>query len=72
MTTQTKGNPPLSACHQASVKLVGGVGDFSDTDEGITMHYECSECGQPCDLYNPDNRQFATQANAKNPIKEII
>ena len=40
----------LSNCHNAPVKLVGGTGDFSDHEEGITMHYECASCGEPCDL----------------------
>jgi hypothetical protein len=40
----------LSACHHAPVKLVGGHGDFSDHEEGITMHYECTECHEPCDI----------------------
>lgn len=44
----------LSDCCQAPVKLVGGRGDFNDHEEGITMHYECSRCGEMCDLYVSD------------------
>lgn len=44
----------LSKCCKAPVKLVGGRGDFSDHEEGITMHYECSRCGEMCDLYVSD------------------
>lgn len=42
----------LSNCHNAPVKLVGGtIGiDFSDQEEGVTMHYECSKCLKPCDI----------------------
>lgn len=42
-----------SLCHQAPVIVVGGRGDFNDNDKGITLHYECTECHQPCDLYAP-------------------
>lgn len=38
-----------SLCHNAPVKVVGG-GDFNDQDRAITMHYECTECDQSCDL----------------------
>lgn len=47
---------PLSACHSAPVKLVGGQGDFSDHEEGITMHYECSVCSQPANLAAPQQQ----------------
>lgn len=40
----------LSNCHKAPVKVVGGAGDFSDNDRAVTMHYECSSCGEPCDV----------------------
>lgn len=52
MTTQPNHNKPLSACHHAPVKLVGGRGDFSDHEAGITMHYECTECGKAGDIAN--------------------
>lgn len=47
-------SPQLSKCHQAPVELSGGVGDFSDSDRVMTMHYVCTECKQPCDLYVAD------------------
>jgi hypothetical protein len=43
----------LSKCHQAPVKLAGGLGDFRDDDRAVTMHYECTKCGEACDLYAP-------------------
>lgn len=46
----TNHSDELSACHRAPVKLVGGVGDFSDHEEGITMHYICTTCGKPCNI----------------------
>ncbi len=52
MTSKLK----LSKCHEAPCKLVGGIGDFSDHEEGITMHYECTECGQPCDFHIPNEK----------------
>lgn len=52
MTTQPNHSEELSDCHQAPVKLVGGRGDFSNHDAGITMHYECTECGEACDIAN--------------------
>lgn len=36
----------LSDCHQSSVQVVGG-------DEG-TNHWECLECGQPCNAWEKD------------------
>jgi hypothetical protein len=36
----------LSKCHGARCRVVS-------TDEG-TSHYECMECGKPCDFYNPN------------------
>jgi len=41
----------LSACHKAPTILRGGIGDFSDHDEVVTMHYECTECHEPCDIW---------------------
>lgn len=49
-------NQKLSKCHKAPVKLIGGTGDFSDHEEGITMHYECEKCGEPCDFYVPEQK----------------
>jgi len=43
-------NGDKSRCCNAPTKLVGGIGDFSDHDEAITMHYECTKCGIACDL----------------------
>lgn len=52
MTTQPNHSDLLSACHHAPVKLVGGRGDFSDHEAGITMHYVCTFDNQPCDIAN--------------------
>lgn len=61
---------PLSNCHQAPVKLVGGTGDFSDHDKGITMHYECTQCGKACDIDDSNNKELASQP--KPSLDEIL
>lgn len=50
----------LSKCHNAPYRSVGGITDFiGDKGEGVTMHAECTKCGEPCDLLpnplHPDN-----------------
>lgn len=49
---------PLSNCHKAPTELSGGIGDFSDHDEVVTMSYICSSCKQPCDLYEPEENEL--------------
>jgi hypothetical protein len=44
----------LSDCHNAPVYATGGAGDFKDSDRGITMHYECTECKQACNFHAKD------------------
>jgi len=29
----------------------GGVGDFDDRDEVVTVYYVCTKCQKPCDFY---------------------
>lgn len=64
MTSSPSNN--LSSCHHAETRLVGGVGDFSDHEEGITMHYECTECGEACDLLP------IASNNLKEQIKSVL
>lgn len=66
MSEQT--SDPRSACHNAPVKLVGGQGDFSDREEGITMHYECEQCHEACDLAAPPQEQPA----GREAIRELL
>lgn len=47
----TNSHSELSKCHKAPVKLSGGVGDFSDNDRVVTMHYICTKCNEACDLF---------------------
>lgn len=49
--SQPTNSQDLSACHQASVELSGGIGDFSDSDRVMTRHYVCTTCKEACDLY---------------------
>ena len=42
-------NKQLSQCCSTPVKTVGS-GDFHEKDRVCTMHYECNECGQPCNI----------------------
>lgn len=58
----------LSSCHHAETKLVGGVGDFSDHEEGITMHYECTECGEACDLLPVASNNLKEQEHIFKPL----
>lgn len=41
----------LSDCHNARVYIVGGAGDFSDYQGGITLHYTCDECKEMCNFH---------------------
>jgi hypothetical protein len=38
----------LSKCHRAAVFVVGGKPDLGHM---VTMHYECSWCEKPCDIW---------------------
>jgi len=70
MTTPQNNTQPLSDCCKAITKLVGGVGDFSDHGEGMTMHYECSMCNRPCDLYfNPKD---AMSGEDKSELESLL
>lgn len=55
--TDVIGPPPLSKCHQAPVKVISG-------NEG-TSYWECTKCGQSCDLYQPP------QTEPKNAPKDV-
>jgi hypothetical protein len=60
----------LSNCHKAPVKLVGGTGDFSSHEKGITMHYQCSKCGEACDLAIPKPKKWVTQTEHDKAISD--
>lgn len=39
-----------NTCPTCGAKLVvGGRGDFRDSDRACTQYYECPECGWPCE-----------------------
>lgn len=50
LTTQSSEPNPISKCHNAPTTLEGGLGDFKDSDRPVTMHYECTECHEACDV----------------------
>ena len=51
-----KTSKQLSNCCQAGV-IIGGAGDFSDSDIVQTRYYICSRCEQACDIYVPDKKE---------------
>ena len=52
---------PVSSCHNSPVKVVGG-------DEG-TNHYECTECGKPCD---PANQKPVDDKDTEQILDDIF
>lgn len=54
----------LSKCHNAPV-TIEGVGDFIDGDKVVTMHYQCTECGEACDV-----DYYAADGVGRKPLSE--
>lgn len=63
--------PELSKCHKAPVRVVSGDDSDIGNTEGVTNHYECTECGQACDLYvKPKPKKPAKPARDYEGLKQ--
>lgn len=61
----------VSSCHKAPV-TIGGSGDFDDKDKVITQYYVCSECKQPCDLWQPDSQAGDELDELLRPFRDAL
>ena len=58
-----------SKCCLAAVKVVDAEPFFEGDAQGVTMHYECTNCGNACDIDSPPPSNLPDELKSYDSIK---
>jgi hypothetical protein len=66
-------NDCVSSCCGAKIRVGGGRTDFiGDSRHGCTMYYECTQCRQPCNWVENEEKSKQSIKEFEKTIDETI